>query len=69
MYSVGKAMGKQAYFGDSTVKIGTNSIEANLAIFVKPKMYIILTSNFTLENSPTCEITQAYGYSLQHWLS
>ena len=26
MYSVGKAMGKQAYFGDSTVKIGTNSI-------------------------------------------
>ena len=40
MHSVGKAMGKQAYFGDSTVKIGTNSIEANLAIFIKPKMYI-----------------------------
>ena len=40
-HPAGKAMGKQAYFGDSTVKIGANSIEANLAIFIKPKMYII----------------------------
>ena len=35
MHPVGKAVGKQAYFGESTVKIGTNSVEANLAISIK----------------------------------